>query len=156
VPFAYGRFQPAITWDVNFITWSDSSDPRTSPAAFAARLRGTPLLSRRESRLDYQWFRPAIRELPAARWALEATGRVTLPEGRYTLRTISDDGIRVWVDGRLVIDNWSLHGSEVDLARIDGGNHDLRVQFFQIDGWTELRLDIVRGEQRSRGSPGPH
>jgi parallel beta-helix repeat protein len=156
VPFGYGRFEPPITWDVRFVTWSDSADPRTNPAAFAERLRGTPLLTRREVRLDYQWFRPAIRELPQARWALEATGRVTLPEGRYTLRTISDDGIRVWVDGRLVIDNWSLHGSEVDLARLDGGSHDLRVQFFQIEGWTELRLDIVRGEQRSRGSPGPH
>ncbi len=107
-------------------------------------------------RLDMMWYRPAIRELPQARWALEATGTVTLSAGEYTLRTISDDGIRVWIDGRLMIDNWDLHGSEVDYAALGGGQHELRVQYFQVDGWTEFRLDILKGVQRSAGSPGPH
>jgi alpha-L-fucosidase len=107
-------------------------------------------------RLDFMWYRPTIRELPQARFAVEATGTVQLAPGEYTLRTISDDGIRVWVDGRLVIDNWDLHGSEIDYAPLTGGAHQLRVQYFQIDGWTELRLEILRGVQRSPGSPGPH
>ena len=102
------------------------------------------------------WYRPTIRELPQARFAFEASGTVTLPTGDYTLRTISDDGIRVWVDGKLVIDNWDLHGSEIDYAPLTGGRHDLRVQYFQIEGWAELRLDLLRGMQRSPGSPGPH
>ena len=60
------------------------------------------------------------------------------------------------LDGRLVIDNWDLHGTEVDYASLGGGTHELRVQYFQVDGWAELRLDILRGVQRSPGSPGPH
>jgi hypothetical protein len=108
------------------------------------------------SRLDFMWYRPTIRELPQARFAIEAVGKVNLAPGRYTLRALSDDGIRVLVDGRVVIDNWDLHGTELDYAQIDGGAHEIRVQYFQIDGWAELRLDVLRGVHRSTGSPGPH
>lgn len=154
--FSYGRFEPAADWAIRFFTWSDSTDPRTRSAEFGRLLAGTPLLERRAPRLDYMWYRPAVPGLPQERFALEATSTVALPDGAYTLRTISDDGIRVWVDGVLVIDNWSLHESAVDLAPLSGGRHELKVQFFQVSGWTELRLDIVRGHDRSRGSAGPH
>jgi len=26
----------------------------------------------------------------------------------------------------------------------------------QVDGWSELRVEVVRGVERSEGSPGPH
>lgn len=154
--FSYGRFEPRAEWAVRFFTWSDGTDPRTREAAFASLLRGAPVLTRRLPRLDFLWYRPLFAELPPSRWALDASARITLPPGQYSLRTISDDGIRVWVDGRLVIDRWTLHGSEIDYAPIAGGSHDVRVQFFQVDGWTELRLEFVRGMVRSSGSPGPH
>jgi mannan endo-1,4-beta-mannosidase len=83
---------------------------------------------------------------------LEATGLVTLPPGAYALRAISDDGVRVWVDGVLTIDNWAPHESVVDQAPVEGGRHELRVQYYQVDGWTELRLDILRGPRPSPGS----
>lgn len=155
VRFSYGRDEPPIAWQVRAWAWVDSLDPR-SAGRWDRIAAGPRLLERTWPRLDLMWYRPTIRELPLARWALEAVGTVNLPAGDYTLRTISDDGIRVWVDGRLVIDNWDLHGSEVDYATLAGGAHELRVQYFQVDGWAELRLDILRGRQRSSGSPGPH
>ena len=154
--FSYGRFEPAQEWTARFFAWSDSTDPRTHAEAFAALLRSTPLLERRASRLDYEWYRPLIRELPQERWAMEAATTVTLPPGQYTLRAISDDGVRVWVDGTLAIDRWTLHESALDHAPLTSGRHELRVQYFQVDGWVELRLDLVRGGERSTGSPGPH
>ena len=154
--FSFGRFEPRQEWTARFFAWSDSTDPRSHAEAFGALLRSAPLVERRASRLDYEWYRPPIRELPQARWALEATTTVTLPPGEYTLRAISDDGIRVWVDGTPVIDRWSLHESTIDFAPLAAGRHELRVQYFQVDGWVELRLDIVRGLEHSTGSPGPH
>jgi hypothetical protein len=67
---------------------------------------------------------------------------VTLPAGEYTLRTISDDGVRVWVGDRLVIDGWTPHESAVDYASLAGGTHHLRVQHYRVGGWTELRVEI--------------
>ena len=87
---------------------------------------------------------------------MEATATVSLPAGEYTLRAISDDAVRVWVDGRLAIDDWAPHESVVDGAALTGGRHELRADYYQVDGWVELRLDIVRGIETSRGTAGPH
>jgi nitrous oxidase accessory protein NosD len=131
--FSYGRFEPAIDWMVRFFTWTDT-----------ARVFETPLAAT-ATRLDFEWYRPTIQGLPQAHWSLEATGTVTLAPGTYTLRTISDDAVRVWVDGTLVIDDWTPHESAVDAVPLAAGRHELRVAYYQVDGWTELRLDIVRG-----------
>jgi parallel beta-helix repeat protein len=134
--FTYGRFEPAISWSVKF-----SVDTVRTLA-----------------RLDLMWYRPpaALAFLPQKEWSLEATGTVTLEPGTYSLRTISDDAVRVWVDGALAIDDWTPHESQVDYAALGGGKHDLRVAYRQVDGWVELRVEIVRGSARSAGSPGPH
>lgn len=154
--FSYGRFEPAIDWSVRYFAWPDSADPRKRPAAFAAVLSRPPLLARQEPRLDLMWFRPTLNGLPQERFAVEATGHVELPPGEYSLRSISDDGIRVWIDGALAIDDWQGHESTVAYAPLVRGAHDLRVQYYQAEGWSELRVDIVRGRSRSSGSPGPH
>ena len=140
--FSYERFEPAIDWRVQF----------REPRGVAPGLPST------SSRLDFMWYRPprAYAALPQANWSLEATGTVTLPEGTYSLRTISDDAVRVWVDSALVIDAWTPHESRVDYAPLAPGRHDLRVEYRQVDGWVELRVDIIRGSARSPGSPGPH
>ncbi len=152
--FSYGRFEPAADWDARFFVWTDSTDPRAHPAAFDALLQGTPLLTRHETRLDYEWYGPAIKALPIDRWALDATTTVDLAPGRYTIRTISDDAVRVWVDDTLTIDDWAPHGSQLDTATIPGGKHRIRVQYFQVDGWTEFRLDVLRGVRTFAQPPG--
>ena len=155
--FSYRHFEPAVDWNVRVFTWRDSlADPPRDSIAFAAMLRGAPAMTRQAPRLDYMWYRPTITGFPQERFALVAMGTVTLGRGDYTLRTISDDGVRVWVDGRLAIDSWTPHESKVDSAPLTPGRHDIRVEYYQLRGWTELRLDIVRGAQRSEGSPGPH
>jgi hypothetical protein len=164
--FSYERFSPefkgsdplnSAAWSVAFFAWADSTDPRTRLDAFhATALRATPVATRQPPRLDHMWYRPTIPGVPQTKFAAVATTTVQLPPGTYTLRTISDDGIRVWVDGALVIDNWSLHESAVDAAPIAPGRHGVRVEYFQVDGWSELRVEIVKGAQRSPGSPGPH
>ncbi len=144
VAFGYGRWEPGLAWDARFYRWSDSLDLRTDPARLEAVIATPPILSRALSRLDFEWYRPQIVEVPLEHWALDATATVELPPGRYQLRTISDDGIRVWVDDRLVIDNWSVHESTVDAAPIEPGTHRLRVAYFQDTGWTELRVELLR------------
>ncbi|MDQ6871073.1 MAG: right-handed parallel beta-helix repeat-containing protein [Gemmatimonadota bacterium] len=154
--FSYTRFEPPIAWTAHFFKWSDSTgDPRKTADAMTVLTRSPPILTAQLPRLDYEGYR-ALPDLPRENFALEATGSVDLPPGEFTLRTLSDDGVRVWVDGALVIDDWKAHETAVDFAPIGGGHHDIRVQYYQGDGWYELRLDLVRGHERSPGSPGAH
>src|SRR5882762_837327 len=142
--FGYEFFDPPINWKVDF---RDSA----GVASAGATPRGL-------RKLDLMWYRPpaAYAFLPQSNWSLSATGTIDLPPGSYSLRTISDDAVRVWVDGVLAIDDWTPHESQVDYAPLSAGKHELRVEYRQVDGWVELRVDIVRGSARSPGSPGPH
>ncbi len=118
----------------------EGADPESDPD-------GAPVLTERARRLDYINGRALRDGLPADGVALVAEARLVLPPGpddAYLLRVISDDGVRVWVDGRLVVDNWDVHGSEIDTARMSGGAHTLKVEYFEATGWAELRLDFAR------------
>jgi len=152
-PFSYGHFEPRIDWTARFYAWTDSTnDPRKNADAFAGLTRSPPILTLRLPRLDIEGYR-ALPGLPRENFALEATGSVDLAPGEYTQRTISDDGVRVWVDGTLVIYDWKPHESAIDSAPLIGGHHDLRVQYYQGDGWYELRLEIIRARQALAAIP---
>ncbi len=143
--FSYARFAPPVQWDARFYIWAEAADPLTAPDAFRAVLAGAPALRERTARLDYMSGRALREGLPRDRVALAAEARVTLPAGgTYEIRTISDDGLRVWVDGTLVIDRWNIHGSTIDRAPIAAGAHTVKVEYFEATGWAELRLDFVR------------
>jgi hypothetical protein len=120
---------------MRFFTWSDSAN------RFAQ-----PIDSGLAQRLDFMWYRPppTMAHLPQERWSLEAMGTVDLSPGTYRLRTISDDAVRVWIDDTLRIDAWTPHESQVDEVAIAGGQHRLRVQYYQVDGWVELRVEVIR------------
>ena len=132
--FSYSRFDPIPMWNIAFYALADSVEPRT------------PLASLHTRRLDYVWYRPTIANVPQANFRITATSEVKLGPGSYLLRTISDDAIRVWVDDKLVIDNWKPHESMIDTAPISSGQHKLRVEYYQVGGWVELRVDVVQGK----------
>ena len=146
--FSYSRFDPKSPWEVKVYAFTDSTHPLSARQAFDSLVRGqrgvVPVLIRREPRLDYTWFRPRITGWPQDKYGVAAATTVDLPPGEYTLRTISDDGIRVFVDDRMVLEHWSIHGSEVREVPIAAGRHNIRVEYFQGDGWAELRVEIVK------------
>ncbi len=142
VKFAYRVTQPRTTWQQRIIAWGDSIDPRRDTAAFAHALATAPTLTRTTPALDYEWFRPQVAGIPLEKWGMDATATLELPPGDWELVGISDDGVRVWVDGALVIDAWAPHESKVDRAVISAGRHAVRVAYYQVDGWTELSLRV--------------
>ena len=156
VRFWFERRAPRTDWRVRYFAWTDTlQDPPRRGGTLDAILAGTPLLERRDARLDHQWFRPRF-GLPQERWALEARATIDVPAGAHLLRVISDDAARVIVDGATVAERREPGGSEVMYAGLTPGKHDVVVQYYQLTGWTELRVDVVRGTNRSTGSAGPH
>ncbi len=89
-------------------------------------------------RVDFFSYRPG-------HWSLQAAGTVTLAAGSYTLRAISNNAMRLYLDDKLVIDAWAPHESKVDYVEMPAGQHNLRVEYSQTDGWIELRVEIIRG-----------
>jgi hypothetical protein len=106
-------------------------------------LSGTPALVRCEATPNYTWGTGGpgagvTNDNFSARW----TGTVSLAARRYTFRTVSDDGVRLRLDGALVIDNWTLHSATTNSARrtVTAGNHTLVLEFFEATGSAVAQL----------------
>jgi hypothetical protein len=54
--------------------------------------------------------------------------------GKYTFKVASDDGNRLWIDGKSLFDQWGNAASLSGSADLEAGLHDIRVEFQQISG----------------------
>ena len=76
----------------------------------------------------------------SVRW----TGQVEAPStGTYTFYTVSNDGVRLWVNGQQIINNWSDHAPKEDsgtVALTAGQRYDIRMEFYEGDGTATARL----------------
>lgn len=92
----------------------------------------TPKLVRNDDRIDFNWGTSApVEGLPNDKFAVRWRGVYALPAGEYEFTMTSDDGVRVFVDGQRVVDQW-MPRSAVDTFRLslDGGTHLIEVDYF--------------------------
>jgi nitrous oxidase accessory protein NosD len=142
--FGYQRFFVPAPWQIRYFTFEETSRPDRSPDAFARLLAGTPVKTETRDRLDYMSGGAIAEGLPRDRVALVAEAQIDLPPGSYTLRTISDDGVRVWMDEERIVDRWTPHESAIDTVPITGGRRRFKVEYYEIGGFAELRFEILR------------
>jgi PA14 domain len=84
--------------------------------------------------VDFDWDQsepvPGVGEDFSVRW----TGVVTPQHTEtYTFNTRTDDGVRLWIDGELVIDDWRMHAASernADVALEAGHPHTLKLEYF--------------------------
>jgi PA14 domain len=67
----------------------------------------------------------------SVRW----TGQIESPHSEmYTFYTRADDGVRLWINGHLLIDDWTTHPVKEDSAQIfltGGHKYALKMEYFQ-------------------------
>jgi hypothetical protein len=86
--------------------------------------------------------------LPADHFGMIARATLRFPKGEFTLRTTSDDGVRVTVDGAVLIEDWTWHAPREHRATIrfeEPREVEIVVEHFELDGHAELRF-FVDGE----------
>ncbi len=101
--------------------------------------------SRTDAKVDFDWGTSAPQAgVPAdgfsVRWTGQVLARYTQP---YTFFTTSDDGVRVWVDGVPVIDNWTNHApvENSGVASLTAGKkHEIKVEYFERAGGSVAKL----------------
>jgi len=61
----------------------------------------------------------------------------------YTFRTVSDEGLRLWVNGQLLIDYWEPHSARArtgTIALTAGQRYDIRLDYFDLTGNAQVDL----------------
>lgn len=148
----------SATWDVTFFKWTEANDPRTDVLAWRKLSRGRTAVSGRTQQLTlkYAWGGPSEQNLSETITAAKLGGdhfgmiaRTQLPlsTGAWEFTTLSDDGVRVVVDGKPVIENWAWHGPTRDVGELtltENKTVEIVVEHFEIDGYAVLELGISR------------
>lgn len=145
--FGFKKFFVPIAWDIRWFAWDKATqDPRSQSEAFKTLLEtGNPIKELKADRLDFAWSGRLAKDLPSDYFATLATGQFQIAPGEYTLSVTSDDGVRVWIDDKVVLENWTWHGPTLDTAKLKlGGSHRIRVEHFEIDGYSTLQLRIEK------------
>lgn len=86
---------------------------------------------------------PFPSDLPQQGFSVRWTGQLEAPRpGLFVLATKSDDGLRMWLDGKLVIDDWTEHAEKSNRASLElsGGWHDFRIEYYQKAGTASVKL----------------
>ncbi len=121
-------------------------------------LSGAPAFVRQDVRIDFDWQlrapggsnSPDFKSVGADNFSVRWTGQL-IPRfsENYTFRTVSDDGVRVWIkpagtDTWIgLIDNWRIHGATEDtktIALTAGQTYDVRMDYFDAGGAAVARL----------------
>jgi hypothetical protein len=100
-------------------------------------LSGTPVFTRCETTINYNWGTGGPGNgIPNDNFSVRWTGRFTFSTGSKTFTTVSDDGVRLWVDNVLVINRWTDHGPTTDRVTrsMTAGDHDVKVEYYERGG----------------------
>ena len=109
-------------------------------------LTGRPDFIRTDAEINFNWDKHSpARNFPRENFSVRWTGTIKVPAsvGDVMLSTIADDGARVWIDGKLVIDAWGPHDTattEANAPMTAGVPHQIRVEYQQLQFNAHIKL----------------
>ncbi len=111
-------------------------------------LQGDPVFVEKEPRsaypLDQNWYNasPAPSALGNDYWSARWTGQFHFDFGTYIFHAIADDGVRVYLDGLPVIDQWRDGYKEATNSFVDvgAGTHTIKIEYYERTGLSQIRV----------------
>lgn len=106
-------------------------------------LAGTPTLTRLDSAINFSWGSgspdPA---LPADSFSVRWTMNTYLNTGQYRFTVTADDGVRLYLDGKLIIDKWKDQPATTynSIKWITAGVHAIKMEYYEHTGLATAKL----------------
>ena len=110
-------------------------------------LKGEPALVRTDERIDFHWGEGSYRDGgPVDHFAARWTGYfVPQTEDDYRFSTSADDGVRLYINDEMVIDDWKRHAETLDnyVKHLEAGKaYKIRLEYFENVGSATVRFGI--------------
>ena len=122
--------------------WSNTTSTAFTNVSFST----LPTLTRTDAMVNFNWSvsgpDPTIGQTNfTARW----TGCVQPQYNEtYTFTTVADDGVRLWVNGQLLINDWTTHSSAATNSGVIALNaqqlYNIRLDYFQSSNNAQAQL----------------
>jgi len=97
----------------------------------------TPIMTRADSVIDFNWYRGTPDQVipPHKSFSVRWLGEITAPTtGVYSFKTVTDDGVKLWVNGILLINSFHVNSGHPNYASIAlqaGQTYALRMDYFE-------------------------
>jgi len=98
---------------------------------------GSPVLTRIDQKIDFNWgTNPPTAAVPAPNYSVRWTGEIDVPFSEtYTFYASVQGGVRLWVNGKLVIEYWMQHHMEVEYdgaIALERGRYPIVMEFANL------------------------
>ena len=103
-------------------------------------VQGKPDLVRIDKIVNFEWAMGSPDPIiPPDHFSARWTGKLVPKEsGTYSVGFSSDDGVRVYIDGKLLIDSWFDRGATLDVVtmKLEAGRaYDIKIEYYENEGW---------------------
>ncbi|HFK5571623.1 beta-1,3-glucosyltransferase [Elizabethkingia meningoseptica] len=111
-----------------------------------SNLKGTPIIERQDEQLAFKWtlYSPDPENLQPDNYSIQWKGVLTAPDsGKYKLGLRGNDGFRLYLNGKLVIDQWeklSYSTKTIDIDFVKGHQYAISVEFHENRGEANIEL----------------
>jgi len=109
-------------------------------------LEGTPIVTRIDKEVNFDWgtSSPAPGIIPADDFSARWTGKlVPTVSGKYRFGAIVDDGVRIYLDGKLIAEDWTQHAPTAVTGEVTlqaGRTYDLKMEYYEAKIGAVARL----------------
>ena len=123
--------------DTTYTATYQPSQPFTAQYYDNTTFSGTPVLTRQDPNINFVWGDgspdPA---LPTNGFSVRWTKTQHFGAGRYRFTAVADDGVRLYIDGRRVINQWAGPGERRVRLRLElgEGKHTIKMEYVEHGG----------------------
>jgi hypothetical protein len=106
-------------------------------------LAGTPALTRHDSAINFNWGNGSPNPaLPADSFSARWTMNTYLNTGQYRFTVTADDGVRLYLDGKLIIDKWKDQPATTynSIKWITAGAHAIKMEYYEHSSLATAKL----------------
>ncbi len=111
-------------------------------------LTGSPAGTRIDNSVNFDWGSGAtgVAGVATNNFSVRWTGFLRAPTtGNYQFQTASDDGVRLWVNNLLVINNWTDHAvatnTSANVSLVAGQSYPVTLEFYENGGLAVMKLN---------------
>ncbi|MGZ8541286.1 MAG: right-handed parallel beta-helix repeat-containing protein [Chitinophagaceae bacterium] len=149
--FFFKKFFQPIDWEVRWFSLDTANyNPIEKGDLFPPNVRMAPVKTEKVNRMDYAWWGGIKAGEQYKQFITIGEGTATVEKGQYELGVTWDDAVRVYVDGKLLIDEWNPSLYKFDespnkkIKLILGGSHTFLVEHIELGGFATLSLKLKK------------
>lgn len=152
VLYAAGEPKPADIFNTtNFSATADGKTPGLNGEYFDnTDLSGTPAMTRTDEHVNFTWLHGGYKPGgPTRNYSVRWTGYfIPQRSGESTFYVGGHDGFKLWVDDKLVMDQWDWESTDLQLASMDltaGKPYKVRLEYFDGRGQAAIGIGVTSG-----------